>query len=249
MARKKRLDTLLVERQIAADLEAARELIALEQIRVNGILRSSAASQHDEQVKIALHSSRRFVSRGGEKLETTLEKFGVDPQGLTCLDLGSSTGGFTDCLLQHKARRVYCVDVGYGILDWKLRQDSRVVVLERTNARFLTSKEIPERIDLCVIDASFISLNKLLAPILPFFQGQVTIVALVKPQFQLPPAKVAPGGVVSDEALHEEAITMVVDYARTIGLCSRGTIASPIRGAKGNQEFFMLLTQADNDRH
>lgn len=249
MGKKKRLDTMLVERQLAKSLDEARQLICSGVIRVNGMLREKAESQHEEHVKISLHKTKRFVSRGGEKLAPALEHFAIDPAGKVCLDIGSSTGGFTDCLLQNNAKRAYCVDVGYGILDWKLRQDKRVVVLERTNARFLTKKEIPESVDLCVIDASFISLNLLLEPLVQFFDTTVMILALIKPQFQLPQRKITAGGVITDQDLHAEAIEMVETHAATLGLHSQGVIASPIRGAKGNQEFFILLTGQSNDLH
>lgn len=243
--RKQRLDTLLVQRHLAANRGEAQQLILAGEIRVNGIVRENPASQHQEQAKISRTHTRRFVSRGGDKLAPTLAHLGIDPGGYVCLDIGSSTGGFTDCLLQNDARRVYCVDVGYGILDWKIRQDPRVVVLERTNARFLTSREIPESVDLCVIDASFISLNALLAPILQFFQDSVMILALIKPQFQLAQEKIAPGGVVVDQALHQEAIDMVIDHAAALGLETVNVVPSPVCGTKGNQEFFILLSGKD----
>lgn len=241
MSVKKRLDILLVERQLAASREEARCLIDSGTVCVNGIIRKSCNSQHDEGAKISLYKERQFVSRGGQKLEGALTKLAVRTEGCICLDVGSSTGGFTDCLLQHGAKKVYAVDVGYGILDWKLRQDKRVVVMERTNARYLSKKEIQDWIELCVIDASFISLDLLLEPVLQFFKKEVTIVALVKPQFQLPREKIEAGGVVRNSELQLEALKMVQQYAATIGLEAVDTVASPIRGAKGNQEFFMLL--------
>jgi 23S rRNA (cytidine1920-2'-O)/16S rRNA (cytidine1409-2'-O)-methyltransferase len=191
---------------------------------------------------ISLRPGRRYVSRGGEKLEAGLLALQVDPDGWVCADIGCSTGGFTDCLLQHGAMRVYSVDVGYGLLDWKLRQDPRVVVLERTNARHLSAAHIPEPIDLAVIDASFISLALLFPPLLPLFRSAVRILALVKPQFQLPREKIGRGGIVSDAALHDEALAMVRGFGDAHELACAGVTASPVRGAKGNQEFLMLLT-------
>jgi 23S rRNA (cytidine1920-2'-O)/16S rRNA (cytidine1409-2'-O)-methyltransferase len=182
------------------------------------------------------------VSRGGEKLEAGLLALLVDPDGCVCADIGCSTGGFTDCLLQHGATRVYSVDVGYGLLDWKLRQDPRVVVLERTNARHLSVAHIPEPIDLAVIDASFISHALLFPPLLPLFRSAVRILALVKPQFQLPREKIGRGGIVSDAALHDEALALVRGFGDAHDLACAGVTASPVRGAKGNQEFLMLLT-------
>ena len=191
---------------------------------------------------ITVKSRRKYVSRGGDKLEAALRGTGIQPQGWICADIGSSTGGFTDCLLQHGAQKVYAVDVGYGQLDWKLRQDERVVVLERTNARFLTRQQITDPINLAVIDASFISLEPLLAPLVPLFLDDVRILALVKPQFQLPREAVGPHGIVTESALHHQALDMVKAFGEELGLNCAAIIASPICGAKGNQEFIMLLT-------
>lgn len=239
---KQKLDTLLVDKLFVSDLNEARVLIESGRVCVNGFVRENVNSRCTPKDKITLIRKKRFVSRGGSKLEAALEEFGLNPFGMTCLDIGASTGGFTDCLLQHGASKVYCVDVGYGILDWKLRSDDRVVVLERTNARYLTSKEVPEVIDLCVMDASFISLNLLISPVLQFFQQDVLIVVLVKPQFQLPPEKITKGGVVTDQGLQREAVEMVTQFALTLGLETGGVIPSPVRGAKGNQEYLVLLT-------
>lgn len=232
----------MVEKLFAGDLEEARRLIVTGSVCVNGIVRKSANSRCTAQDSITLVREKRYVSRGGYKLEAALDGFGITPAGMTCLDIGSSTGGFTDCLLQRGAAKVYCVDVGYGILDWKLRSDDRVVVLERTNARFLTNKEVPESIDLCVMDASFISLNLLIAPVIQFFQQEAVVIALVKPQFQLPSEKIDKGGVVTDPNLQMEAVEMVTTHAQTLGLKTEGVLPSPVRGAKGNQEYLVLLT-------
>jgi len=233
---------LLVDRQLADSVAAAHALIGSGVVRVNGIIKENPASQFEETISVSLLKQKQFVSRGGEKLDPVLDKFGLDPNGKICLDIGSSTGGFTDCLLQRGASRVYAVDVGYGILDWKLRKDARVVVLERTNARFLNQDHVPEMVSLCVIDASFISLTALLEPLIPFFDSQVVILALIKPQFQLPPEKITSGGVITDKTLHNEAVEMVEQHAQTLGLSSQGVVPAPVRGAKGNQEFFILLT-------
>ena len=240
--KKKRIDALLVERRFAPDEEQARRLIGSGQVCVADQICDKAGHLVAEDSLIRVKAQKRFVSRGGEKLEAGLALMQVDPQGLICADIGCSTGGFTDCLLQHGAARVYSVDVGYGLLDWKLRQDLRVIVLERTNARFLTTEHIPEPIDLAVIDASFISLELLLAPILPFFQTSVRIVALVKPQFQLARELVGPGGIVSDKALHHQAIDMVRKFGADLDLVCAAVTPSPIQGMKGNKEFLMLLT-------
>jgi 23S rRNA (cytidine1920-2'-O)/16S rRNA (cytidine1409-2'-O)-methyltransferase len=191
----------------------------------------------DSEIRVKRKSG--FVSRGGEKLAGGLRDLAIDPAGWICADIGCSTGGFTDCLLQRGAARVYSVDVGYGLLDWKLRQDNRVIVLERTNARYLTRRHIPEPLDFAVLDASFISLRRLLVPLVPLFGDKIQILALVKPQFELPRDKVAAGGVVRENYLHDEAVTKVKQAAGEIGLICAGEIASSIRGAKGNQEFLL----------
>lgn len=241
--KKQRLDTLLVSRGLAEHLDQARRLIGAGSVLVNETLFDKAGSLVSETARICLKTSRKYVSRGGEKLESALREGSLDPTGWICADIGSSTGGFTDCLLQHGARQVYCVDVGYGLLDWKLRQDERVVVLERTNARYLSREQISAAIDLAVIDASFISLEPLLPPLLPLFAGKpVRIIALVKPQFQLPRDLVAKGGVVLDQALHQQALAMVQQFGAELGLTCERVIPSGVRGTKGNQEFFMLLT-------
>ena len=196
---------------------------------------------------IKVKSPKRYVSRGGDKMESALKTLPLDPTGLVCADIGSSTGGFSDCLLQHGAGLIYCVDVGYGLLDWKLRSDDRVVVLERINARYLNREHIPVPIDLAVIDASFISLEPLLPPLLPLFSGNpIRILALVKPQFQLPRELIGKGGVVTDTVLHREALAMVESFGRELGLYCETIVPSGVRGTKGNQEFFMLLARASD---
>jgi 23S rRNA (cytidine1920-2'-O)/16S rRNA (cytidine1409-2'-O)-methyltransferase len=240
--KKKRLDLLLVARGLATDVLQAERLIGAGRVLVDSRVRDKAGTLVHEDSLVTVKPGKRFVSRGGDKLEAALQSLALDPKGCICADIGSSTGGFTDCLLRYGAARVYSVDVGYGLLDWKLRRDERVVVLERTNARYLGRGHIPEAIDLAVIDASFISLQPLLLPLLPLFRASVRILALVKPQFQLPRDKVTPGGVVNDDALHRQALAMVHGFALDLGLHCTGTVASQVRGMKGNQEFFMLLS-------
>lgn len=241
--KKQRLDTLLMSRGLADDLDQARRLIGAGAVLVNEMRCDKAGSLVGEAARLCIKASRKYVSRGGEKLQSALQGLSVDPCGWVCADIGSSTGGFTDCLLQHGASLVYCVDVGYGLLDWKLRRDERVVVLERTNARYLSREQISLAIDLAVIDASFISLEPLLPPLLPLFAGKpVRIIALVKPQFQLPRELVAKGGVINDEALHQQALAMVQQFGENLGLVCEQVVPSGVRGTKGNQEFFMLLT-------
>lgn len=239
---KQRLDRLLVERGLAETLDQAIGLIGGGRVQVDGRPCDKAGCPVGVGAAITVRAGRRYVSRGGEKLEAGLLALQVDPAGLICADIGCSTGGFTDCLLQFGATRVYSIDVGYGLLDWKLRQDPRVVVLERTNARHLSATHIPEPLDLAVIDASFISLAPLFPPLLPLFRAAVRILALVKPQFQLPRENIGPGGIVSDAALHDQALAMVRGFGAQHDLTCAGVVASPIRGAKGNQEFLMLLT-------
>jgi 23S rRNA (cytidine1920-2'-O)/16S rRNA (cytidine1409-2'-O)-methyltransferase len=242
VAGKKRLDILLVDRGLAEDSTQARALIGAGQVRVDTRADYKAGSLLPLQCEITVKQKSRFVSRGGEKLAGGLKGLDVNPLGWICADIGCSTGGFTDCLLQQGACQVYCVDVGYGLLDWKLRRDERVVVLERTNARYLNSKQVPEPLDFAVIDASFISLQPLLAPLLPLFGPQVRIMALVKPQFELPRDMVGKGGIVRESGLHEEAMARVRGFGAEIGLVCRGAVASPICGARGNQEFLLYFT-------
>jgi 23S rRNA (cytidine1920-2'-O)/16S rRNA (cytidine1409-2'-O)-methyltransferase len=241
MAKKKRLDLLLLEQQLAPDLTRARALIGAGQVLVNTRADCTAGTLIAEHSEIRLRKQARFVSRSGEKLAGGLHDLGIDPRGWLCADIGASTGGFTDCLLQTGAARVYSVDVGYGLLAWKLRQDQRVVLLERTNARSLSKEQIPEPLDFAVIDASFISLHWLVPPLLPLFGGAVRILALVKPQFELPQDKVGPGGVVREEALHQEAIYKVRALAETLGLVCAGQTAARLCGRKGNQEFLLYF--------
>ena len=242
MSGKTRLDSLLVKRGLAANQEEAQAYIGAGKVLVDTRADYKAGSLVPSDCEIILKKTSRYVSRGGYKLEKGLSHFELDPAGWICADIGCSNGGFTDCLLQKGAGRVYCVDVGYGILDWKLRQDKKVVVLERTNARYLDRDHIPESLDLAVIDASFISLKQLLPPLLPLFAETVRIVALVKPQFELPRDLVGPGGVVRSHELHEQALAMATRFGTSLGLVSRGSVASPICGIKGNQEFLVYFT-------
>ena len=193
--------------------------------------------------KIRLKKRCPYVSRGGLKLEAGLDHFHINPANWTCLDIGASTGGFSDCLLQRKARKVYAIDVAYGQLSWKIRQDPRVVVLERFNVRNISTKDIcDEVIDLAVMDVSFISLTTLLLPLIRLFKKEVMILALIKPQFELPREAVGNGGVVTDPALHQKAIEQITQFIDETGLCNAGVIPSPILGPKGNREFLVLIS-------
>lgn len=237
-AGKERLDRLLVARQLAPTRQKAQALIGAGLVRVNGQPLDKAGTMIPADSRIELTGSGcPYVSRGGLKLEAGLAAFDIDPRGWVCADVGASTGGFTDCLLQHGAARVYAIDVGYGQLAWSLRQDPRVVVMERTNARKLRPGDIPEPLDLAVIDASFISLKLLLPPLRPFFGGRISILALIKPQFEVGKGRVGKGGVIRDPDLHRQVTAEIVDFAATLALESRGVSPSPIRGPKGNVEF------------
>ena len=194
----------------------------------------------DERIEIR-GTDIPYVSRGGLKLEGALQQLNLELQNSVCLDVGASTGGFTDCLLQYGAARVYAVDVGYGQLAWKLRQDPRVVVLERTNIRHLPRESIPEPIDLATIDVSFISLKIVIPVVTSFLKGQAVILALIKPQFEVGRDQVGKGGVVRDPALHQAVIHCLVTHFEASGLICETVIPSPILGPKGNREFFLLL--------
>ncbi len=252
---KVRLDVLLVERGLAESRAKAQALIMAGQVRIDGqtALKPAAAVSTDSVLTVDM--GPRFVSRGGEKLNAALEAFSIDVTGWTCADVGSSTGGFTDCLLQRGAAKVYAIDVGKGILHWKLRNDPRVVVMEETNARFVES--LPEPINLATIDASFISLKILLpvvkkwlgpdAPILPSLQGKgrevgTGILALIKPQFEAGKKDVSRGdGVIRDPEIHRQVLMDVLNYAKEEGFAIQGLIKSPLLGPKGNAEFLVWL--------
>jgi 23S rRNA (cytidine1920-2'-O)/16S rRNA (cytidine1409-2'-O)-methyltransferase len=239
---KKSLDTLLLLRGLAPTREKARAIIAAGRVLVNDRMADKAGVLFAEESSIEIRGADcPYVSRGGLKLAAGLDAFAIDPAGLVCADIGASTGGFTDCLLQRGASRVYAIDVGYGQLAWKLRQDPRVVVMERTNARNLTAGDIPEPLDLAVIDASFISLRLLLPPLLNFFPGPARIIALIKPQFEVGRGEVGKGGVVRDALLHHEVVEKIQGAAGTLGLRTAGLCPSPVLGAKGNREFLILL--------
>jgi 23S rRNA (cytidine1920-2'-O)/16S rRNA (cytidine1409-2'-O)-methyltransferase len=242
MGCKERLDKLLVARGLVRSRERARALILAGQVVVNDHLVDKAGSQVPCEAPIRLKGGDiPYVSRGGLKLEKALVHFGLDVTGRTAVDVGASTGGFTDCLLQRGAARVYAVDVGYGQLAWSLRQDSRVVNLERTNIRHLQPGQLPEAPSLAVIDASFISLDKVLPPTLALLAEQAEVVALIKPQFEVGRGAVGKGGVVRDARLHAEVVERIRDLAESLGCRVTGVTESPILGPKGNREFLIFL--------
>jgi 23S rRNA (cytidine1920-2'-O)/16S rRNA (cytidine1409-2'-O)-methyltransferase len=238
-ALRKRLDLLLVEGGLAGTPQKALALILAGEVQVNGVRANKAGMPVATDARIEVASrAQKFASRGGFKLEGALDDFSVDPAGLVCLDVGSSTGGFTDCLLQRGATRVYAVDVSVSQLAWKLQQDPRVIRIE-CNARKLRREDIPETIDLIVADVSFISLAKVLAPVSSVAKPGVDFLALVKPQFELRREDVGPGGIVLDVALHEKAIEKVRHAADAAGLECLGVRPSRLPGAEGNQEYFL----------
>ncbi|BEH10593.1 MULTISPECIES: TlyA family RNA methyltransferase [Geobacter] len=242
---RERLDKLLVDRGLVQSRERARALIMAGQVVVNDHLADKAGLQVPVEAEIRLKGEDiPFVSRGGLKLARALEEFGIDVADMTAIDVGASTGGFTDCLLQRGARKVYAVDVGYGQLAWKLRQDSRVVNLEKTNIRYLEPGALPETPGLAVIDASFISLDKVLPSTLRLIGEEGVIVALIKPQFEVGRGEVGKGGVVRDEEKHRRVIADVVALAEGLGLMVLGVTESPILGPKGNREFLIHLKKA-----
>ncbi len=240
MATKKRVDTLLVEQGLAESRSQAQRLILAGQVRANGQIVVKPAVKVAADAALEVLQRPRFVSRGGEKLQAALEAFPVEVAGRVCADVGASTGGFTDCLLQHGASRVYAIDVGKGILHWKLRNDPRVVVMEGTNARYVT--QLPEPVSLVTVDASFISLKVLLPVAKGWLEAQGAFLVLVKPQFEAGRREAARGrGVIRDPAVHRRVLTEVLHFAQTIGLSVQGLIRSPVLGPKGNVEFLAWL--------
>ncbi len=242
MNAKQRLDKLMVERGLAPSREKAQALIMAGQVVVGDHAAQKAGHQVALDAEIRIKGEQLpYVSRGGLKLERGLDQFGIDPSGRTAIDVGASTGGFTDCLLQRGASKVYAVDVGYGQLAWKLREDPRVVVLEKTNIRHLVPELLDPLPDLAVIDASFISLNLVLPPTLALLAWPAEVVALVKPQFEVGKGSVGKGGVVRDPRLHDEVLHNMERLAAELGAELLGICDSPISGADGNREFLMGL--------
>jgi 23S rRNA (cytidine1920-2'-O)/16S rRNA (cytidine1409-2'-O)-methyltransferase len=238
-----RLDLLLVERGLAESRAKAQAIIMAGQVRVNGQMVDRVSAGVAPEVEVTVESGPRFVSRGGEKLLAALQAFPIDPGGLVCADVGASTGGFSDCLLQHGAAKVYAIDVGKGILHWKLRNDPRVVVMEETNARNVES--LPEPVQLVTCDASFISLKILLPVIRRWLGPGAIIVTLIKPQFEAGRADVARGdGVVRDPLIHRRVLVDVLGFVQAQGFGVKGLLRSPLVGPKGNAEFLAWLVPA-----
>ena len=243
---KERLDVLLVKRNLVESREKAKAIIMSGNVFVEGQREDKAGSTFDESVQIEVKGQKLpYVSRGGLKLEKAMANFEVDLQDKVCTDVGSSTGGFTDCMLQNGARKVFAIDVGHGQLAWKLRQDERVVCMEKTNIRYVTPEDLGERIDFSSIDVSFISLTKVLLPIRNYLKEDGQIVALIKPQFEAGREKVGKKGVVREKSTHHEVIEMVVSYALSIGFKVLALDFSPIKGPEGNIEYLVHLQKTE----
>lgn len=233
-----RLDVLLVRRGLFPSRERAQAAIMAARVLVDGVTETRAGHLVAADCRVDLRADEiPYVSRGGLKLEKALDAFAIDPSGEVALDVGASTGGFTDCLLQRGARRVYAVDVGYGQLAWKLRQDPRVVVIERTNARYLSRAQVPEAVDLASIDVSFISLEKVLPAVIGLLAPGGRVITLIKPQFEAGPEHVGKKGVVRDPVVHRAVLERVLAAAAALGLAPCGLTYSPVRGEEGNIEF------------
>ena len=246
---KKRLDVLMVERRLADSREKAKAIIMAGQVFVNGEREDKAGTTFEEtkaQIEIK-GKTLKYVSRGGLKLEKAMDVFGVDVKDKVCMDIGSSTGGFTDCMLQNGARKVYAVDVGHGQLDWKLRNDPRVVCMERTNIRYVQPEDIGEPVAFASVDVSFISLTKVLPVARTLLTENGQMVCLIKPQFEAGREKVGKKGVVRDKAVHVEVIRMIMDHVTQQHFAIRGLSFSPIKGPEGNIEYLIYIEKYPED--
>lgn len=243
---KERLDKLLVEKGIVQSRERARALILAGRVAAEGRTVDKPGTQVERETPLELRGEDQpYVSRGGVKLAGALDAFRIDPVGMVVMDVGASTGGFTDCVLQRGAKKVYAVDVGYGQLAWKLQKDPKVINLDRRNIRYLKREEIEEEIDLILIDTSFISIEKFLPDLLDFTRKEGSIVALIKPQFEVGKGEVGKGGVVRDPTMHQKVIERISQFSRRLGLTVFGVKESPLLGPKGNKEFFIYLRKED----
>ena len=238
---KVRLDKLLFEKCLVESREKSRALILEGNVTVNGIVIDKAGTLVRQDVELKIAERMPYVSRGGLKLQHALEVFSINVKGKTAMDAGASTGGFTDCLLQYGARKVYAVDVGYGQFHWRLRNDKRVVLLEKTNIRYLEKNKIHDEIDIAVIDVSFISLLKVIPKVKEFLRPSGEIAALIKPQFEAGKRDVGKGGVVRDEKIRLETVGIIERESEKMGLKSMGVEESPIKGPKGNIEYLIYL--------
>ncbi len=246
--KKERLDILLVQRGLAPSREKAKAIIMSGIVYVDGNKEDKAGTTFPENIDIQVKGNTlKYVSRGGLKLEKAINEFKVCLSDLVCMDVGSSTGGFTDCMLQNGATKVYAVDVGHGQLDWKLRNDDRVVCMEKTNIRYVTPEDIDDRLDFSSIDVSFISLTKVLLPVKELLKDTGKIVCLIKPQFEAGREKVGKKGVVRDRKVHAEVIHMVISYAKSIELYPLMLDFSPVKGPEGNIEYLLYLSKNPAD--
>lgn len=240
MAKKERLDVLLVENGLCPSREKAKKMIMAGLVFVDGQREDKAGTMIDPSLTITMKEDPNpYVSRGGLKLQKAIQKFSIDLTGRICMDVGASTGGFTDCMLQHGAKKVFSIDVGYGQFDWGLRQDPRVVCLEKTNVRYVTNEQIPDRIDFASIDVSFISLTKVLNPVLNLMDTDSSIVCLIKPQFEAGKEKIGKKGVVKDPAVHYEVIQKIISLFLSEGVKVVDLDFSPITGPEGNIEYLI----------
>ena len=240
---KERLDVLLVKRGLAESREKARAVIMSGNVFVKGQREDKAGTNIDDsETDIVIKGDTlKYVSRGGLKLERAMKTFPIDLNGCVCMDIGSSTGGFTDCMLQNGAARVYAIDVGHGQLDWKLRNDERVICMEKTNFRYVTDEQIKEPVDFASADVSFISLDKILPAAYPLLKEHAKMVCLIKPQFEAGRAQVGKKGVVRDRSVHEEVIAKIIGVAEDAGFAPLGLTYSPIKGPEGNIEYLIFL--------
>ncbi|HJQ71140.1 MAG TPA: TlyA family RNA methyltransferase [Blastocatellia bacterium] len=246
---RERIDKLLVERGFAESRNRAQSMVMAGQVLVGDQRIDKAGYLVDTDAAIRIKGETpRYVSRGGLKLEAALSRFKVDPRGKNCIDVGASTGGFTDCLLQQGAARVTAVDVGHNQLAWQMRQDPRVEVIEGLNARNLNERAWPEQFDLATVDVSFISLTKILPALFGVLAEEADSIALIKPQFEVGKGEVGKGGIVADPAKHRRVLTEIVDFARDTGLSVVGLMGSPILGAEGNREFLIHLARAQETK-
>jgi 23S rRNA (cytidine1920-2'-O)/16S rRNA (cytidine1409-2'-O)-methyltransferase len=241
MQKKQRVDHLLVEKGLFSSREQARRAIMAGNVMMGTRIVAKPSELLDEQAAITVKPTRKYVGRGALKLEAALDHFKIDVRGKTALDIGASTGGFTDCMLQRGANKVFAVDVGHGQLDWKLRNDPRVMVLEKVNARSLSREQVPNIIDICVIDVSFISLTLILPNAFDLITSTGVILALIKPQFELQRSDVGKGGIVRNHDLHRKAQDKIVGFVTDLGHAVTGIVPSAIKGVDGNQEFFACI--------
>ncbi|MDD7333093.1 MAG: TlyA family RNA methyltransferase [Lachnospiraceae bacterium] len=244
---KERLDVLLVQRGLAPSREKAKTMIMAGNVFVNNNREDKAGATFAKDCQIEIHGSTlKYVSRGGLKLEKAMTHWDISLAGKVCMDIGASTGGFTDCMLQNDAAKVYAVDVGYGQFAWKLRQDPRVVCMEKTNIRYVTPEDIGDALDFASVDVSFISLTKVLKPARALLKDGGQMVCLIKPQFEAGREKVGKKGVVRDKAVHEEVIDRVIDFALETGFSVHNLEYSPIKGPEGNIEYLVYIEKTDD---